>query len=196
MKNLILLLSVVLMSSCAAIYKSVDPRNFNYDDTDKKAEVAYDYQTSVFAITGNKYYAKKGYKYGIDIIAVKVKNNTDEVINVKRDVQFQAGGKKVSPMDVYEVVDILRQKNIGFYLFYSLLFLDVNTPSLDATIPIGAAIGVGNIAAAANSNSKFKNNFIEDDLMNKSIQPGETIYGLVAFRGLGAGKLEIKLDKE
>lgn len=193
MKNLFLLILVTLfVSSCASFYKPIDPHNMNYDSLDG-SELAYADKRNVLTLTGNTRYAKKEEKYDINVVAVKVQNNTDETISIKEDVLFLVDGREVSPLESYVVEDKIKQRNIGLYALYGLLFLNINDGGGQRSYPIGVPIAVGNIGVAASSNSKFRKNFVADNLLNKVVQPGETVYGLVAFRDLYSKKLELQL---
>lgn len=193
MKNLFLLAFVALMvSGCASNYKSFDPHNFNYNKSEG-TDLAYSYKTNVLSLTGNKRYAKKEEKFNISLISVKIENNTTETINVSDDVKFMIGGRDVVPLETYFVEEKIKQKNIALYALYGLLFLNTNDNGEIKSYPIGIPIAIGNIALAASSNSKFKENFNQNNIMNKTIKPNETLYGLVAFRDLYSNKLEIKM---
>ncbi len=197
MKNLFLLSVVTLLiSSCASFYKPIDPHNFNYNTKDNGEVIDYDYKTDVLTLTGNQKYAKKEDKYGIDIVAVKIQNNTTEPINVKDDIDFIAGDRTIVPMESYLVEDNIKQRNIALYALYGLLTLNVERNGQQTIYPFGIGIAIGNIAVAASANSSFKKNFSEQNILNKTIQPGEVVYGLVAFRDLQSYKLEMKLLRD
>ncbi len=153
----------------------------------------YDYKSDVLAITGNKKYAKRERKSGINIIAVKITNNTTQMISVKNGIKFMTSGREIVPVESYIVEDNIKQKNIGFYALYCLLTLNITENGETAIYPFGIGIAAGNIALAVSSNSQFRKNFSEENIMNKRIPPGETIYGLAAFKNLQSYKLEMEL---
>jgi hypothetical protein len=193
MKNLFLLtLVTLLISSCASFYKPIDPHNMNYDSLEGRG-LAYADKRNVLTLTGNIRYAKKEDKYDINIVSVKIQNNTNETISVKEDVIFFVDGREVYPLENYVVESKIKQRNIGLYALYSLLFLNISDGGGQRSYPIGVPIAVGNIGVAASSNAKFRNNFAADNLLNKIVKPGQTVYGLVAFRDLYSRKLELQL---
>ena len=48
---------------------------------------------------------------------------------------------------------------------------------------------------AGNANKKFYEELLQYDILNRDIQKGETVYGLVGFRNLDFSPLTIKITK-
>lgn len=194
MKNLTLLVLVSLfVSSCASFYKPIDPHNFNYDSMEKGEDLSYAHKKDILTITGNNKYAKQEDKQNISLISVKIQNNTTNVISVKEDVKFLVNNAEVTPLDTYVVEQKIKQRNIALYALYGLMVFYVEENGERTNYPIGIPIAIGNIAVAASSNGKFRDNFAAENIMNKEIQPGETVYGMVAFRDLYSKNLTLQL---
>lgn len=182
-------------SGCAAFYKPVKPERFSYKNTQLYDDVNFAYRFDVLTLTKNKRYAKKEEKFDIDVVAVKITNNSDKVISFDEDIKFHMAGRELYPLENHRVTSKLKQTVLP-YLLYSLLFLRIETSSSRTTIPLGAGIALGNVLSAASSNSSFKKEFSNNNLVGKMIPPNETVTGLVAFGGMEYGNLEISIIKE
>lgn len=190
---LYLIIINILFSSCAAHYRAIKPNNLVYHAHNNFDDVSCSYKYNVLLERGNKRYSKKELKKGIKLLAIKITNNSNKEIVVKDDLVFTANNEQVFPLEPTVVKQYLGQK-AGFYLFYLLLsFVSINTydayGNIESSYPIGLLIGpaiaVGNLVGASLANNNFIEEYSRENIINKTIPPGETTSGLMAIRAGG-----------
>ena len=132
------------------------------------------------------------------LVAVKVTNNTDTIINIGRNALFFSGGSKIFPLDAISLKNNIKQSLPSqlFYLLLSPLNLTLNN---NDPIPIGYLLGPAisgtNIVVAGKANKNFYKELQQNDILYRDIRVGETVYGLVGFQNLDYAPLTIKLIK-
>ena len=203
MKKFILFALISLfLTSCASSYVKISPETINYTSSDKKDSVKVEYKYGVL----QKKYAKKEYKKGIKVIAIKVTNNSERDITVGQNLNFtKANGEAFYLLEDKDIFKPLRQ-NVATYLLYLLLtpinFYTYETNQYGQTettssTPIGLVVGPGvtaiNTITAASANKKFKTEIAEYNLVGKTIKTGETIHGIIGVREQGFYNINIEL---
>jgi hypothetical protein len=109
---------------------------------------------------------------------------------------FFNGSTMIFPMDAISTKNALKQSVPGylFYLLMTPLTLSINNSN---PYPIGLILGPlltgGNMLAAGSANNNLYRELVKYDILYRDIQPGETVFGLVAFRNLDYAPLTIKL---
>ena len=98
-QNVILFLALILLGSCASSYKSINPKTINYVAHDLQGDLSLSYKYDILQEYGNKKYAKKEDKKGVRVVAIRLTNNTDRIINVAQDVAFYSGESQIFPME-------------------------------------------------------------------------------------------------
>jgi len=191
------LIAVLLFTSCASSYKPIGPQGLDYRNVSKKDGIDFSFKYEVLSLRGNKKYAKKEEKRDVDVVAVKITNNTSNALHFNRDLKIVSNGRELIPME-REVVSKKIRQGVAIYLLYGLLTLQVGdcTPQngCDTKIyPIGIPIAIGNMVVAGSANGNFKNELQLYDLNNKIIEPGQTVHGILGFRNLEFGGMEIEL---
>lgn len=193
------LIFLIIFPGCAGIYKPINPSTINYAFVDQEDGVAISYKYDVLREKGNKKYAKKEYKKGIKLIAVKITNNTDNVINVGKDLAFFSGQKQMSLMDPMTIKETIKQIVPGYlpYLLLSLTTLNITKGTITDSYRIGLLIGpglaIGNMSVAGTSNKNLLNELTEYNLINKEIQKGETVFGIIGIKDTGYNEIRIKM---
>ena len=200
------IIAAVLMSSCAANYNRINPRSMWFAGETDYGEVIFAYSYDVLKQSGNTKYAKKEDKKNLQVIAVKLTNDTDFPLNVKKDIGFYAGDVPIQPIEPHLVGKQIKQ-NTAVYLLYGLLsFMTLNTYEQDAygqvtttsSFPIGLFIGppiaILNITKASTGNKRFKDELMYNDITNRTIAPGETVYGLITIADNGHLPLSVKVN--
>jgi hypothetical protein len=182
-KNILLalpFLALMLLSSCAASFTSLNPKSFYYSNTTITDSVKLSYKYNVLTERGNKKYAKKELKMGVKITAIKIVNNGNETLRHGENFKFVSGDKDVIPLDPLTTFQKVKQKTTSHY-------------------PIGLVVGpglaIGNLLYASSSNSKFKEELLQYDVLGKDIKPGETGTFLLSFQNVEFGPLGIKMIK-
>lgn len=196
-KILILFISLII-SSCAATYKPINPRSLNYNKVDSDNSISIGYRYDVLSERGNSKYAKKEKKNGIDVVAIQITNNTDNVINVGRDCEFYVGQRPITPMGPQVVHGTIKQLVPAYapYLLLTLTKFYVSNGYSTTVYPIGLLLGpgitIGNMALAGSSNKKMLMELMSYNILEKDIQKGETVYGIIGIRDSGYGPITIK----
>jgi hypothetical protein len=193
----------LLSSGCAGSYTPIKPdRIATYQSSPVKAPVQLDYQFDALRLRGrNKKYVKKELKHGYHVVAVRVTNTTGAEINFSRDVTLYYGDRPVVPVAGGLAAHDMKQ-GVAIYLLYVLLNPTLTRTSStngyvtnqeSNTYYIGPFIAGGNMLGASMANSNFRRELEQYDLTNRSIRPGETVYGLVCLREANVAPLRLEL---
>jgi hypothetical protein len=170
---------ILLLTSCAASYRKINPPNLKYPEI-------------------------KGH---MNVVAVKIYNNTGQPLEYGKNYRIYSGNQEANLLGPEITADIIKQK-AGFHFFY-LLFLPttfntasgtssssgstLRTSSFPIGLIIGPALAIGNYAVAATANKRFKEELLDYDIERKVIAPGETVYGLVTVRENGLLPLTLRV---
>ncbi len=189
-KQLSLLIIVVYLSSCAAIYRNIGPEKINYPTPLGTENVEISYRYDVLREAGNKKYPKKEIKNNIRVVAVKITNKTDTTIEISRDLDFYCGSSRVNLLTPIDIKESIKQN----WPPYSLYLIGcISTSPLD--IIVFGAIGVGNMAVAGGSNKKLLLELTKYDIRNKILEKGESVIGLIGYETLHADPIIVKLKR-
>ena len=173
----------------------------NYNSHDFQDGVGISYKYDVLRERGNKKYANKETKKGVKLIAVKITNNTDSVINVGRDVAFYSGQSQLFPIEPMAIKESIKQIVPGYlpYLLLTFTNLYVAIGTSTETYPIGLVLGpaitIGNMAMAGSANKNMLNELYEYNILSRDIQKGETVYGIIGIRDIGYSPISVKMIK-
>lgn len=197
-KITLLLISVIIVTSCASGYKMIEPKSINYVSRNENNGAKLEYKYDLL----DKKYAKKEVKKGVKLVAVKITNESDRDLMFGREIKLTyENGKEIVAMENDKVFKSLKQSPAS-YLFYLLLTpLNLYTSSSDgdtSSTPIGLVIGPGlaggNMIAAGSANKKFKTELLEYNINGTLIKKGETKYGLVGIKSDSFDALKIKVE--
>ncbi|WP_207430800.1 hypothetical protein [Sabulibacter ruber] len=187
----LLYLSILFSSSCASSYKPLRPETikYEYSETSQDGGISTSFAYDYLRKRGNKKYVKKEAKNALKVVSVKVVNNTNQPIDLRRDCRIFSGSQEIIPMDLAVAAHQLRQ-GVPIYLLYSLMFLNFTqeksttgyAPQKSSiTIPIGVPISIGNMMVASGANRRMKEEIIGNSILNKTVGPGETAYGTLCL---------------
>ncbi len=197
----VILVVAFLFNGCAGIYKDINPPVLHYYNSDVSDGIGFSYKYDVLTERGNMRYAKKERRKGVKLVAVKITNNYDTTLNIGRDIIFFSGNDQVTIINPYVVQSLIKQSTVG-YLFYLLLTpLQFNTidqngrvmESYNVGLVMGPGITLINMLTAANANARLGRELAKYNVMNRDIQSGETIYGLIGIMDTGFNPLSVKL---
>ncbi len=193
-KTLTFLLLSFVMMSCASLYRPIHPEQLSYSNNTKEEHIEYSYIQDVLSFTGNKKYAKIEDRLGIKVLSVSLKNTSDKDINITKDLLFKVDSRESYPMESYSVTSRIKQGSIG-YLLWCLFTIQIGDENESTLYPIGIPIAALNMLSAGNANSAFRKEFNQHNMIGKTVAPGETLTGLLAFQGTGYGNLEIEMKQ-
>jgi hypothetical protein len=157
------------------------------------------YKYDVLREKGNKKYSRKELKAGVRIVALRITNTTGKTIKIGDNARIYTGSSEIRmwPSDLaYRKI----KQTVPLYLLYLLLTpMEATTgdpySGSSETFPIGLIIGPGlaggNVAVAATANTRLKEDLLQFELSDKTIKPGETVYGLVAIPEMGFVPLRV-----
>jgi hypothetical protein len=196
---------VIILSGCAASYRPINPPTLNYNSHDLQDGIGLSYKYDVLREKGNKKYAKKEDKNGVKLIAVKITNNTDTVINIGKNAAFYSGQNQIFPMEPMTIKESIKQIVPGYLPYLLLTFTrfyvtkstynSVTTQSYPIGLVLGPVITTGNMVAAGTANRDMLNELYEFNILSRDIQKGETVYGIIGVRDMGFSPISVKMIK-
>jgi hypothetical protein len=200
----------ILFTSCASVYHVISPSTINYNSSsidsitlNKNQSILVEYQGNL--LSGK--YAKRAVKSGVNLIAVKITNNTTHDIIPKSNIKIFSGENEVVPISLENFFEATKQnpdKSMRFlflvplnvYSFSQTTDGDQVTSSKHGFYPIGIILGpalaFGNKAVAKSANKKFKKELDENNIIEKIIRPRETAFGFIAIDGNFLNNLTFK----
>lgn len=196
-QNLLLLLSIFFISSCASSYQMINPPTLNYLSNSNDKSVSLDYKYNLLP----KKYAKKETKNSIKLLAVKITNNSGRDLFFAKDIKLTYGnGTEVVLIENEQVFKTLKQQT-ATYLLYLLLTpvtLNTNSNGQASSTPIGYGLGPGltaiNMIVAGTANQKFKGELSEFNINGTTIKNGATVYGLVGINSVNFESIKVKVQ--
>ncbi|ALJ00472.1 hypothetical protein [Rufibacter tibetensis] len=192
-----------LLGSCASSYRSIRPETlqYNFKETSPEDNLSISYVYDGLALRNNKKYVKRETRNAIKIVAVKIENNSATKISVGQDCRFMMGDRVLMPMEPQVAAKLIKQP-VPIYLLYALLNFSVGgtqDPSGNVSgatfIPTGPFIAGGNMIVASSANANMHKELIGNNIMAKSIDPGQTAFGILCLRETTSGPLKIVLNK-
>jgi hypothetical protein len=170
-------------------------------------KISYSVRQALMFNTKNYFYSKRELKKDLSLMAFKIVNTSDEVININ-DLQFSCGATiPIAPIRKEDYYNTVKQK-AGLYWLYSVGFMVYPKPAVykDATgiqynkpdnpkklikngkqfipLPFGLPIAAANFGIAYKANKKLKKDLELLDLKDKVIQPHDSIVGILPFKGV------------
>ena len=199
--KLLALTILLVLSGCASSYRPINPPALKYNSQDLQDGVGFSYKYEVLRERGNQDYAEQEIEEGIKLVAVKITNNTDSVINIGRNVALFSGQSLLFPMEPATIHESIKQnvsQSLGFLLL-GFINLTVTTDNSNKTYPIGLAIGaplsIGNILLARSANNKLWKELNQYNILYRDIQKGETIYGIIGIKDMDYNTITLKMIK-
>lgn len=193
---------LALTTGCAGSYTLIQPKNINtYISAPSVGPVDLAYQFDVLRLAHrNKKYIKKETKAGYHVTAVRVTNNWDREVNFSRDLTLFYGDRPVMPIPNAIAAHDLRQ-GVAIYLLYLIANVriggttDVRTgvTTGGTFLPTGVFIAGGNMLVAGGANGNMRKEFEAYDLTNRTLKPGETVYGIVSLRETAVAPLRLEM---
>ena len=186
-----LLALTTLTTGCAGSYTPIRPQRIaTYISSPNSGPIDMGYQFDALRLgRSNKKYVKKEAKRGYHVAAIRVTNNWDRELNFSRDLVLQYGDRPIVPVPAAIAAQDMKQ-GAAIYLLYLLLNINVGGTRDVQTgvttggtfLPTGLFIAGGNILGASLANGNMRKEFEAFDLTNRTIKPGETVYGIISLR--------------
>jgi len=202
-KQIAILTTIIILSGCATAYHPINPPSLrNYDSHSSQDNIEFSYKYDVLRENGNRKYAKKEDLTDIKLIAIKITNNTDSIINLSKNISFYSNQDIIIPINPSVITHSIKQGVPGylFYLLLSFVNLQVRNGYNVSIYPIGLIIGPAttliNMLTASGANKKMSDELYKYNILNKDIKKGETVYGLIGFQNLGYKSISIKKNNK
>lgn len=205
LKTTMLFATCALISSCAASYKSIYPESISYVGGNSSAKgVEVGYHHNVLPEKENKKYHRKELKSGTQLVALKITNNTDSILELNKNFALYSGQSPLNIVPIDRTFVQLKQQP-AWYLLYCLLTLSTYsgttttngsnfTSKSDVKIyPIGVPIAIANVIIASSANKKFKEEMVKYSPNNREIKKGETGYFLIGISSTTFQPIDLKM---
>ncbi len=202
LKSALGLLCLIVLNSCASGYKTINPNNLNYLARNDSEGITLEYKYNLL----HKKYAKKEFKKGLKLVAVKLTNNTSRDLVFGRDFELtDINGSRLAILSPNEVFYSLKQQPATYLLYLLLTPLNLYTSRTNSngfqettsSTPIGIVLGPGlaggNLIAAGSANKKFKTDLLNYNIDGITIKKGETAYGLIGIKTNSFGAIKAVL---
>lgn len=208
-KKAIVILSVTLMifliTGCASSYKKINiPMEMTKKGiTPTDDEISIQFITTSLIDSNNERYFKYCNKNQVNLLAVRIKNNSDKPIYIGNNLKVYNNGNEVNIQTPESYLQLIKQPKLG-YIFYSLIWLNVSHTETDSyghqemkvsSYPVGVLFTLFNIILASVADSDFKNDVLNNYLINKTIEPNTEKYGFLLFQAPIGGSIKIELQE-
>lgn len=198
-----LILALALLSfGCATNYNNVPLNSMGYTATNTEDSVAVSCILNPLLMSGNFRYYKYVTRHNMSILAVKVKNNTNQPIQIDAgNLAIKDGIEDMPIVDLPTISKSIHQPGV-LYLLWGLLWFTISKSETDSEgnitqssyipIPIGLIIGLGNMATSFNSDKKFREQMTKENLIGKTVKPNEEINGFVGVLGVFKNSVRVQ----
>jgi hypothetical protein len=192
-------LLIFLCSSCASTYKPLIPSSSYFGNVEEVRGVKFSYQQGVLAATRNKKYAKRELSKAVKVISIKIVNNSERNLVIGQNAKFYTGNSELRLIEPSTIHQQLKQ-GVPIYLLYLLLSpmqLTTGSSTINSSgritsasstpigLILGPAISIGNMAVAGTANQNFLHELNQFNMINKTIEPGQTVFGLIGINDIG-----------
>lgn len=89
-------MSVVLFSSCATSYHTVNPVNMYFNNKTAADEVTVFYRHGILAEAGNRKQAKKEKNRKMKLVALRIVNNSANTLTLGSNLRLYSGDKEMA----------------------------------------------------------------------------------------------------
>jgi len=196
-------ISLSLLIGCASSYKPLLPSTLNYQNqTPAKEKLEISYLYDIQNQTRNKRYARKENKFGYAAIGLRIKNTTNQTVTLTQEnFKINANGVTKKFVSVEDYTKVVRQTSAPYLLHslwgpWSISHVEDPSQGINETtvqfIPVGVAVGIGNLIVAESANKRHLETLMLNQIYGKSIEPGQTFFGIVIIPTSSYEPLEFK----
>ena len=193
--SIVFFVLVVLLSSCATSYKRISPNELKYYNTLKKDSLSIMYENSVLDAVGNSRNAKKARKKGVQVVAMKIQNQTNDTVRFE-DFVFEAGGYVVKPLKPIDTYNVIRQLP-GVYFLGLVNFRYTNDTYNGSSWKVSIGLVnvlyvVPNVIVSSVANYRMKEELMMFDVESCVVPPKESRSVILAYTGINPSKISVK----
>jgi hypothetical protein len=191
---------IFVLVGCATTYKPIHPPTLNYSPQVFTEGIGVSYVYEVLRDSRNKKYARQEARKGYKLVAVKITNGTTAPLILSENAKFFSGTKEVFPMSPQAFSGAVRQQEIKFlwYILLNFVSFEDGNKSIPVGLVLAPLLGAGNVWFAYSANNKMRKELEDYNLLDREIQQGETVHGLIGLytREYGPISIEVKAPKE
>jgi hypothetical protein len=195
---LIAVIALLMLCGCASNYKTVYLNAMPYSASALDDSVFISMNASPMVMSSNFRYNNYLLNKNVSLLAVKVKNRTSHPILLNGNtISIKDGIDAKEMADLPSVAQTVHQAG-AWYMLWSLLYVNIYTRHKDGSesvsppIPVGAVIGLGNMATSYSADKKFRNDMFTNHLLGRTIDVNEEVTGYIAVKGILKNTVSIK----
>lgn len=195
-----LTLLMFLVSQCAVRYKPIEPEKVTYDQVFETEEVRLAYRYDALDYRGNHKLGKLEKRHGLRIVAAAITNKSTRTLNIDRDIDLFTDEEDPYYIDGLTAANRMQQRT-RTYLFYGLLIyakFDCEGTGLNCLptyfLPFGLPVAAFNMIKAKRANKQMAKEFEKYSVFTRDIEPGQTVYAILALEFEGTGNLPLQLS--
>lgn len=206
---LYLFTALILIASCARPYHRMNMEVVPFKDYKENTGIKYASRLGVLYNFKNFYFAKREQQKDYSLMAFTIYNKSEQLITIK-DLQFSCGASaEILPVPIQDLYNAIKQK-AGLYWLYAAGIAVYPKPEVHKVtiggnqvqvknpdnpkkltkngkqfipLPFGVVFAAANFGIAYRANKKMKADFELYNIIDKVIQPGDSIKGVLAFKG-------------
>jgi len=201
MKNFVALVALMLLvTQCAVRYKPIEPENLKYEEVYETDEIRFAYRYDALDYRGNHKLGRIEKRENLRIVAAAITNKSTRTLNIDRDIDLFTDEEDPYYVDGIAAATRMQQRT-RTYLFYGLLLyarFDCEAPGLNCTpsyiVPAGVPVAAFNMIRANKANKDMKKEFEKYSIYTRDIQPGQTVYAILALEFEGKETLPLQMS--
>jgi len=138
------------------------------------------------------------------VVAVRITNNSEKSFRLNENLKLIVGNNPIVPIDPSIVGQDIKQGTWIYLLYIPLNFTLGATTTTNmygqmetsggTTLPTGPLLSMYNILVARSANKNFRTELEKFNLLDKTIEPGQTVYGLISLYSLTAEPIKFEVQ--
>jgi hypothetical protein len=193
-KYIIWFCALCVLTSCGVSYKPLTLGTLAFQNTapvTDKVSVAYQYDIQL--LSKNKRYSKKERKAGYAAVGVRIKNDSDQPIQLsKNNLKVAIGAYELQPLETEAYTAKVKQHPASHLLHalwgpWAFTHIEYGTESENhfKYYPVGAAVGLINLLIASMGNINHEAALKTNSIFGKTVAPGQSVDGVILLQASG-----------
>jgi hypothetical protein len=186
-KYLFILASLFMLTSCGVTYKPLELERLSFQNAASlKENVTVSYLYDIQDMSRNRRYGKKERKAGYVAVGVRIKNESNQPIQITDNFMVTANGTERPLMSPEAYTAKVKQHPPVHLLHalwgpwqYSYVEYGNQRQSSFRYLPVGAAVGLINLIVAATGNANHEETLKANTIIGRTVEPGNTLNGII-----------------
>ena len=191
-KSIIIFVFVLIFSSCASSFKTINPENQEFSHRIETKALTIEYNPNILEHSKNTWFQKKADKKNISFIVGKFTNNSSDTLNLGENVIFNIEKKSIN-----ESYSKLKQRPWTYFLALISAGFTISSQGSSSGYfgfnPYALIYSIPNSIIATIANKKMKKELKKYDLKNITVPPNESKYGLISYNNKYSKSLNIEI---